>query len=1167
MNESANEKLFADISIRETNATCDFAAEQCPQSGVNSNFSPNDKEKAFPLGRSLLFDGVNDYLSLPNVIDPGTNDFTVGLYFRLDNFGANDQVILAQQDGSGAGQIWLGINTNGNIYSNLGGVVTEVDYTLQAGTVYWTVLVYTEGLLKLYVRNTEVPAPVETNVTISSNNGSFVIGTDPNLSNNFNGIIDEVVIFNRAFSHAEVVQHYKGFWDVYWHGELGDEAGGLATFSRQVFKGDKYGIEGPYQIDLQTKDAFGNIRLINNAWNGDIDTRSPLLSFGYEVSADRQMVTVTCQADDLNLVTSGWHCPSDLPPAQLDQSAAWYLESFPNDPKLGTLVISETLPIASGHYMEACDLYGHCRVATPPFTVLDVNVPVTQTPAHEVITVTTTHPGFDAANQVATWVWGDGTTSPAEFDAETGILTGSHTYAIGGQYSYYLEATLPDSSDVDFTIPQTIAVMSSAAPDEASTNEDTGTTIDVLANDNQGAGTTVLNVTQPSHGTVVNNSSDVTYTPEQDFYGTDSFTYDIDDGTGQIHTAVVTVNVTPVNDPPTTVDDTATAHTNQLITIDVLTNDSDVEGDALTLTAVTQPTNGTTAIDGNAATYISNQNFVGNDSFTYTVTDANGLSSTGIVNVTNDGTPILALSFEEALTETTFIDSSGFNNHATCINCPGRTYGADGRGLLLDGVDDRLTVPYFVNPGDGAFTVMTWFNVSDLSANRQFLAQKDVNGTGRTWLGVRTNNVIFTNLSGSRLEGGTVNEDQWYHGAVTYDGSTISLYLDGTLVGTQTRSANSSVGALVIGANKNEAGAWFPGGLDELKVYDRALSTDEILTHATQVTPNAPRVVGETGTVTLNNTIDQGVVVPVTLQHTYVDPVVVAYITSRNGTHPIQVRVKNLTNNSFDIFMREARDTNHNAEQVSYIVMESGHHVLEGGLEVDAQLTNYSGIEHVRGRDYFIGWWLDFAKPFGTTPAVLHTLVTDNNNDHAFSHIWGVDTNEILLETGISGTNSSIDTETVGWMAFTPGSGTTSGFAYEVGVGSDGSDDGPANTAHTINYNFTQPPVLVVSANSMNGYEGHWARSAGTHTATSATVFAEEDHIRGDDNHTDEVFGWAAFEPGTIFYLESGSTSVLTGSALGSFVNVALLVMTLVLVLGLALLAWKRPFRRRYQSK
>uniref|UniRef100_UPI0014216010 Ig-like domain-containing protein n=1 Tax=Thalassoroseus pseudoceratinae TaxID=2713176 RepID=UPI0014216010 len=92
--------------------------------------------------------------------------------------------------------------------------------------------------------------------------------------------------------------------------------------------------------------------------------------------------------------------------------------------------------------------------------------------------------------------------------------------------------------------------------------------------------------------------------------------------------------VTAINDAPIAVDDDATTDEDTPVVINVLANDSDVEGDTLTVSAVTPGTNGTVTINPDGTlTYTPAANFAGSDTFTYTINDGNGGSDTATVNV------------------------------------------------------------------------------------------------------------------------------------------------------------------------------------------------------------------------------------------------------------------------------------------------------------------------------------------------------------------------------------------------------------------------------------------------------------------------------------------------------------------------------------------------------
>ncbi|MBS3923080.1 MAG: tandem-95 repeat protein [Nitrosarchaeum sp.] len=124
-----------------------------------------------------------------------------------------------------------------------------------------------------------------------------------------------------------------------------------------------------------------------------------------------------------------------------------------------------------------------------------------------------------------------------------------------------------------------------------------------------------------------------TYTPNSNFNSIDSFTYVATNGTHSSNNATVTLSVNPVNDAPITQNNTETTQENTSVIISVLNNDSDVDGDSLTVSSVTQGANGTVTTNGTITTYTPQPNFHGIDSFTYTVSDGL-LTDTATVTVT-----------------------------------------------------------------------------------------------------------------------------------------------------------------------------------------------------------------------------------------------------------------------------------------------------------------------------------------------------------------------------------------------------------------------------------------------------------------------------------------------------------------------------------------------------
>ena len=179
-----------------------------------------------------------------------------------------------------------------------------------------------------------------------------------------------------------------------------------------------------------------------------------------------------------------------------------------------------------------------------------------------------------------------------------------------------------------------------ATADSATTNQDSIVNINVLTNDSDADGDT-LSVTSASSGangsTVVNSDGTITYTPNAGYSGTDSFTYTISDGRGG--EAAATVNVTvnqvlPQNTPPVAQDDTADVAADQSVRVNVLTNDSDADGDSLTISSVTQGVYGLVEIDNGAAIIYTPNVDSSTDSFSYTISDGKGGEATATVTVT-----------------------------------------------------------------------------------------------------------------------------------------------------------------------------------------------------------------------------------------------------------------------------------------------------------------------------------------------------------------------------------------------------------------------------------------------------------------------------------------------------------------------------------------------------
>lgn len=168
--------------------------------------------------------------------------------------------------------------------------------------------------------------------------------------------------------------------------------------------------------------------------------------------------------------------------------------------------------------------------------------------------------------------------------------------------------------------------------------------ISVLANDSDPDGDTltITATTAPANGTATISGSSVLYTPRAGFTGSDSFTYTISDGA---LTATATVNITVRIAPPVANPDTSSTVRGTPVSFNVLSNDSDPAGEALSLVALGTPSNGSASFTADGVvTYTPAAGFVGSDTFSYRARNVSGVEVEGRITVTVTAVPPRALS-------------------------------------------------------------------------------------------------------------------------------------------------------------------------------------------------------------------------------------------------------------------------------------------------------------------------------------------------------------------------------------------------------------------------------------------------------------------------------------------------------------------------------------------
>ncbi|MBU2998090.1 gliding motility-associated C-terminal domain-containing protein [Cellulophaga baltica] len=228
----------------------------------------------------------------------------------------------------------------------------------------------------------------------------------------------------------------------------------------------------------------------------------------------------------------------------------------------------------------------------------------------------------------------------------------------------------------------TVVCMSEASnleDDIVELDEDTSIVVPIFDNDEDLPSVGTLTTTDPSNGAITiddngtpNDPSDdiVTYIPNAEYNGPDAFTYTVCNSFGDCSTATVEVDVLPIVD---TYDDVVTTEENEAFIIDDWQlNDNDLPTEGAFTT--TQPTNGAVEVDDNGTpndpsddfiTYTPNEDYVGTDSFEYTICDTNVNCSTSIINIVVTDAVILDTDSDGILDAWEDLNLDGDNDPAT----------------------------------------------------------------------------------------------------------------------------------------------------------------------------------------------------------------------------------------------------------------------------------------------------------------------------------------------------------------------------------------------------------------------------------------------------------------------------------------------------------------------
>jgi|GEM_PF-2396860 len=243
-----------------------------------------------------------------------------------------------------------------------------------------------------------------------------------------------------------------------------------------------------------------------------------------------------------------------------------------------------------------------------------------------------------------------------------------------------------------------------AQDETGSTLEDTLIGVFVLSNDSDpdGDSLSITSIAGETNGTAVIDNDRIDFTPAANFNGQASFSYTVSDGQGGTDVGSVSLTVLPVNDDPVATDDTGSTLEDTLIGVFVLANDSDPDGDTLSIQSINGATNGTAVINNGQVDFTPANNFNGQASFSYTVSDGQGGSNVGNVSIT-----VTAVNDDPVA-----VGDSGSTPEDTLVTIDVLANDTDPENdaLIIQAISDETNGTAVINNGQVDFTPTANFN-------------------------------------------------------------------------------------------------------------------------------------------------------------------------------------------------------------------------------------------------------------------------------------------------------------------------------------------------------------------------------------------------------------------------------------------------------------------------
>ena len=797
-----------------------------------------------PPGNALDFDGTDDYVLLPNEADfDFTSAMTVAAWIKVDAFTTEWQGIVTK-GGDNAWRLQRYGNTNHIEFGTTGLSNMDLEGSTDVADGNWHYIagVYDGYNKYLYVDGNIDAAAYNVTGTISTTNDTVEIGAAAQYSNrNFNGLIDEVRIWNVARSHTEIQNNMNKVL-------TGNENGLVAYYKFDMFR-------GTYLYDHSGNGHTGRLHnMASNDW----------VTSGWTAQGETTVNTTDVYDITTNTAKSGGTIVTGGSYPITAKGVVWDTIDNPDlthnigktneGSATGTFTSTLTgLSDTTVYYVRAyvTNIYGTAYGDVKSFTTKMSSPPAMNPPGNALdfdgtddYVVLSDENGFDFTNAmtVAAWIkvnsfteewqaivtkgngawrlqrfWNTdhidfGTTGLSNQDLEgtTNVNDGNWHYVAGvfdGTKKYlYVDGNLDDSVSVTGSISTTDDEVEIGANSNGNSKNFDGL-IDEVRIWNVARTQTELNYNM--HIVLSGNETGlVAYYKFDVSSGTYLYDHTGNDHLGKLHNMNNSDWVTsgwPLQLKPL-------LNTTDAFDIGVDTAKSGgvniYEGaSSITAKGVVWNTSGNPDLSNNLG---STNDGSGTDAFTSTLT---GLSDTTVYYVRAYATNSDGTGYGEAKSFNTMM------SEPAAMTPPGNA-------LDFDGTDDYVSLPNESNfDFTDSLTVAAWIKVDAFTAEWQAIINKGGDDSWRLQRYGNTNHIDFgtTGLSNQDLEGTTdVADGNWHYIAGVYDGSTKYLYVDGNLDTSVSVTATiiTTDTPVEIGANSQHAERNFDGQIDEVRIWN-----------------------------------------------------------------------------------------------------------------------------------------------------------------------------------------------------------------------------------------------------------------------------------------------------------------------------------------------------------